>query len=296
MDELGPLFSFLSSVTWALGVSVYARVSQHASPTAINWTRVFVAFPVFLVWAAVQAGGAGALVSIVAQLDYDFWAFLGVSVFCSYAAADILFLQATRRLGPPTALAIASVYPLWSALLGAFVNSEALGWIQGVGVLAVVGGVAQVVLCDRRAGARLSLVGLLLALIVSVLWSVNTWSLGRLGQSHSLELVNFCRMGLALLVIPIVHVLMKERGSLLIRGTDLRNYGLVFVVEAAAGAFFFVKGLALSPLAVGSALSSLAPVLVVPFAILSGVATTEDFKKIPGLIFVVLGLLGLLLG
>jgi hypothetical protein len=40
----------------------------------------------------------------------------------------------------------------------------------------------------------------------------------------------------------------------------------------------------------------LAPVLVVPFAILSGVATTEDFKKIPGLIFVVLGLLGLLLG
>jgi drug/metabolite transporter (DMT)-like permease len=294
MDNFGPLYSFLSSLTWALGVSVYSRLATHTAPTTINWTRVALAWPVFVFAAWLEAGSFLSLVHAILDLDFSFWILLSASVLCSYAAADVVFMKATQSLGAPTALAIASVYPVWSALLGSWVNKQSLSALQWMGLLAVVAGVSYVVMCDRKETKKISWFGVLAALAVSLLWSANTWTLGQLGSDHSMSTINVCRMGLAILLLPMIHRILREDRSIFVRGRDLKRFGVVFLVEAAAGAFFFVQGLALSPLAVGAALSSLAPVLVVPLAVLSGSASPTDYKKIPAIVIVVLGLMGLL--
>jgi drug/metabolite transporter (DMT)-like permease len=63
----------------------------------------------------------------------------------------------------------------------------------------------------------------------------------------------------------------------------------VFFLETCLGSFFYIYGLSHSPLAVASTLTSLAPVLSVPVAIVLGLERFS-FVRTLGICLVVLGL------
>lgn len=267
MSVLGPVSAFLSSCTWAVGTSVYARVSASAPVTAVIATRAVVAAPV-LVLAAVAVHGAAALVQVPAtQLAY-----LALATLASYGLGDVLFLASARRLGVPGALAIGSTFPLWAALSGIVLLGEPAGPARLGGVVAVVLGTIVVIVSGARhptaARGPAFAAGVLLALATSALWALNSVCV-RVGAAGVAPLVSSAwRLVFGLAICPAVGWLARGRSPWqpYVPWPRLRPALWAFLLESAGGTFLFVYGTSRSPLALGAPLTSLAPVLSLPVA------------------------------
>lgn len=285
---LGPLGALGSSLTWALGSSVYARWARTVGAVEVNLSRALIVWPLFLV---------GALATLGPNLFHGFsparvgW--LSASTLCSYGVGDLLFYLAALRLGTATALAIASIYPVWAAILGAVTLGEqlTLGRLGGT-ALCVLGVIWLVLLARDRDGATDSagrgdsgrgdhvLGGVALALLTSLLWAGNTYTIRRGAGGVPMLAANALRFGLALGGLWLWRTLGELRRGELRRGVAraprlLRQPGaLVFaaaaVVEGFGGSSMFVYGLSHTDLAVAAPLSSLAPLFAVPVGMLLG--------------------------
>lgn len=246
---------------------------------AVNFMRASLSFPFFLA-AAVAMGPAGGLAQVTAGRA----GWLLLSVVGSYVVGDAFFLASAQLLGVPAALAIASTYPLWSAFAGWAFLGQSVGAAGLLGVVLVVAGVITVV---RRpvvveaadgegpgGGVRVPsghTTGVLLAAATSLFWALNTFAIARGGADLPVAGVNTFRMGFAITLMPLARLLVKGREtSLLVPAAEMRRSWPFFLLESVGGTALFVVGLTRSPLAVAAALTSLAPVLSVPFAFVIG--------------------------
>jgi len=265
----GPAAAFIASVTWAYATARYARAAREVGSTRVNAMRAFTAFPVFvLLYAAFGTG------PVLSRLDFTRTTFLVVSVVSSYGGADTLFLMAARRIGVSTALSIASVYPLWASLWGVVVDGEPLGPMRAAGILCAVAGVIWLVRLsggsDSAAGERRDARGLGLALVTSLLWAAN--SVGVKQGATDLDPLGVTAfrffVGLVLLApqlaMPGVRALPRAPSGGWLPVLP------ALVADAILGSLAYVYGLSHTDLAVGATLSSLAPLVSVPFAIALG--------------------------
>lgn len=278
---LGPAACLGSAAFWALAANVYTRAARVSSPTAVNFARASISFPFFLLGALALDPSGLALVGPGRA------GWLVLSVVGSYVLGDALFLSSARLLGVPVALAVSSVYPLWSALAGALFLGQRIAPAGYAGVVLVVAGVVTVV-GKRKTGAETggapgetpgsrpavrtgSAAGVLLALATSFLWALNTFAIARGGADLHVAVVNTYRMGFAAALIPLGTLLLRRRArTLVLPAGELRRAWPYLLLESVGGTALFVFGLTRSPLAVAAALTSLAPVLSVPFALAIG--------------------------
>ena len=275
---LGPAACLGSAAFWALAANVYTRAARVSSPSAVNLARASLSFPFFLLGALALAPGGLALVGPGRA------GWLVLSVVGSYVLGDALFLASARLLGVPVALAVSSIYPIWSALAGALFLGQRVSPAGYAGVVLVVAGVAAVVGrreaedvgTDREETARRAprpghAAGVLLALATSFLWALNTFAIARGGAGLPVAVVNTYRMGFAAALIPLGTLLLRRSPrTLLVPAGERRRAWPNLHLESVGGTALFVIGLTHSPLAVAAALTSLAPVLSVPFAFVIG--------------------------
>jgi len=280
MAALGPLCAFGSSVTWALSSARYSRLSENYSPPSINFTRAMIGLPLFILSSFVIAGGwdLGLLSFQSVQISHLGW--LGLSMVSTYGLGDAFFMLSTRSLGIPGALAIASSFPIWTLLAGYFFGGEPISKVQIVGLFTSVLGVVTVVLnapnSDQASSERrISATGVFLALLSSLAWAINTIAVSRGGEGVLPPVANTFRMIFALLVTAVLNPWMTPRSSLLLPKAEWLRWYWLFALDAFAGSYLYMYGLSHSPLAIGSTLSSLAPVLSVPISLLLG---TEKFS------------------
>lgn len=263
---LGAAAAFGSSITWAYGSARYALASRTVSPLRVNLMRMLISTPPFFVAALCTSG----LFTGITQKNFT-W--LLVSTLCSFAVADNLFFAAAKRLGVSSALAIASSYPLWAALKGTVFDGEPFGLTRAAGTLCCVGGVSAIIkLGDQQAkleGKRDS-VGVLLALITSLLWGGNTIAIKAGSVGLSLSTVAVTRNFIALCVLGTLVLLGRAPGPTSPDG-GWRSMVPAVVVDCLIGSVFFMYGLSHTDLAVGATLSSLAPLLSLPIALKMGV-------------------------
>lgn len=284
----GPFCALMASVTWTLGSAVYGKLSARYSPFAVNFGRTMVSLPLYLIAAWITAPGGFALVT----WPQAGWLF--ASMVSSYAFADALFMMSIRSLGLPGALAIASTYPLWSALAGWLVRGEPIeGW-RLVGLVMVVAGSALVILSQRRGeetrrGLDHPGVGVALGLLTSLFWAMNAFAVAQGGQGLPTATANAIRMAIAFVFCPIMGLVMtRRRTGLVLEWSVFLRTVPVFFLESFLGSFFFMYGLTHSPLAVGAALSSLSPVVAVPVSLYFG-WERPSAKRILGVVAVVVG-------
>lgn len=305
---LGPLAALGASVTWAIGSGGYASLSRNHTAFAVNFARALFGLPLFVLAAFLTAGGWSGGLDAFAQLR---WAHLGwftLSMIGSYSVGDALFLWSTNQIGVPAALAVASSYPLWTALAGVIHRGEVLSRYQWGGLLLTLSGVVTVILFSpsppQAAGAQSArsawsmtnsrAKGFLLAFGTSILWAANSFALSSGGRDVASSVGNSLRMVIALIFCAGLSRLFAPRRSFLLPGVEWRRFWWVFLVDAFCGSYLFMYGLSHSPLAIGTILSSLAPVLSVPVAWSLGLEK-PTLPRSMGLLFVVMGL-SLLLG
>ncbi|HUP55895.1 MAG TPA: DMT family transporter [Bdellovibrionota bacterium] len=274
MNSLGPLSAFGCAVTWAIGASYYSRLSKEHGAFAVNFTRACFGFPLFVITVFLLAGGVGSGVDEFRAVEGRHVAWFFLSMICSYGLGDACFMWASRSLGAPGALAVASCYPLWTTIAG-FVQGERLQPIQLAGVALTVAGVVTVIL--NAPGARREegptpkiLLGVMLALLTSFFWALNTFAISHMGRELTMPVGNSIRLGLAFVGVGLFGLLFLRGRGITIPGTQVKRFAGLFVLESFVGTAFFFYGMAHSPLAVGSTLASLAPAVSVPVALALG--------------------------
>ncbi len=309
---LGPLAAFGSSCTWAIAAVAYSRLSFKYPAHVINMTRAILSLPFFAIAFALDVGPAEALEALFI-IPISSWSWFAVSMTASFGLGDVLFLISTRHLGVPRALTLASIYPLWATLVESFrkvQGGEALPLTIWIGVALIVSGVGLVTRTQSTNGDPVAIknrfklfIGILMALLTSLAWSMNNVAVEHLGSTHSFWLVAIGRMLAATMLCPFYGILFRKifdpnapkawSGPWWLDGADFRTYVVLFIVEGFCGSLMFVYGVSNSPLSVGSALTSLSPVVSV------GVLWALDRKApapltLVGMILTLFGLLSLL--
>lgn len=276
---LGPFCAFMASVTWAVGSAGYSRLSQGHSAFAVNFGRATVALPIFLVVACIAAGSPSLALRAYLGVSHTELGWLALSIFASYGMGDVLFMWSTRSLGVPAALAIGSTYPILTAGMATLIQGEKLSPHQIVGLLLTVGGVIAVILSQNEPtpvsseGAEAApnhlnrkSRGVLLAFGAMICWALNSVGTARGAQNVDPVIGNTFRMIFALAMTASFSRVLAPGTEIALPFKVLKKSLPLFVFEAFGGSIFFMYGLSHSPLAIGSTLASLAPVLSVPVA------------------------------
>lgn len=302
MTPLGPLASFASSFTWAIGITTYSKLSRTYSPSTVNFNRALIAFPFFVLTSVLFFAKTD-----LSNLDWTDWFWMCVSITTSYALGDIVFLLSTRALGVPGALAIASSYPFWSALAGYFFKDEVLKPLNWIGLWSVVSGTALVILAGTKFNKQKLIkvkvpvfdrywVGVLLAFMASGFWALNSFSVSQGATDLSPFAANALRMACALILCPLIGLIssgfVSQKFVFFLPIKEYKRSFLVFFIESYLGSTLFCYGLVHSPLGIASSLSSLAPVITLPIAVAMGMEKLSIWKTL-GIILVVVGVWGL---
>ncbi|HEX4338359.1 MAG TPA: DMT family transporter [Polyangiaceae bacterium] len=282
---LGTVAAFVASVTWAFATTRYARASREVGSTRVNLARTFTALPAFAILRVVFGEGP-----LFAGFTTERALWLLASIVCSYAVADSLFLAACRRVGITTGLSIASTYPLWAAIWGTVVDGEAFGTERAAGTLLAVGGVIWLVRLGTRGESARERdgVGLGLAVLVSVLWALNSIGVKRGATGIGLFDVNVFRFSAALLILAPQLRLPSERGRARAPTGGWVTLVPALLADCTLGSLAYVYGLSHTDLAVGATLSSLAPLISVPFAVAAG-EERFDVRRLAAIVTTVLG-------
>ena len=290
----GPLAAFSCSAIWAFASPRYTKITVlHGSP-AINMARAITSL---LVACAVLAGRAITESRFMAidKVDLNSVLWLSLSMLTSYGLGDALFFLAASRIGFSTALAIGSSFPLWSALAAWGFKGEILSAGKWIGLLLLIAGVITIVIQGRKEHLEkkthfLHWVGV--SIFVSILWAGTAFCTSQSTLTSDPVLATAIRMAAAIPAISAAAIGVLNRLDpkplFLPRGLYLKFFPL-FAVEGFGGALAYVYAMSHSHLAVASALSSLAPVLSVPFAIALGLERTS-FSRIAALTGVVAGI------
>jgi drug/metabolite transporter (DMT)-like permease len=268
MIPFGPLAALGASFTWAYATTRYTQASRDVGSARVNLARATVVLPIFLVLALVAKRGA-----LLDGIDGPRALWLLASVTCSYALGDNLFFTASRRIGISTALAIASIYPLWAALFGVVLRHERFGPLRLAGTVLCVGGVVALVRLApgmRAARDRLELGGLVLALATSLFWAGNSITIKLGAEGIGPFQANAVRYGFAVLLLVPQALLWRAPGQATSPTGGWRRVLPAIFADALLGSALYVYGLSHSDLAVGATLSSLAPLISVPLAIWAG--------------------------
>lgn len=279
---LGPLAAFLSAVTWALGSANYSKMIRDYRPFDVNFTRALFALPLFILATLITSGGPSAALEAYRALDTTHISWMVLSIVASYAIGDILFFMSTIALGVPGALAIASGFPILTALAAVLIDHESPTPLQWVGLFLAIAGMVLVILNDPKGtppgeGAlprpklnpwlHKKWVGVALAALTAASWGTNSYSVAKGGVGINPAVANSIRMAVALILISIISLLTTRTRARPMDRVAVKKYGWVFILEAFFGSYLFVYGLSHSSVMLGSTLASLTPVVAVPIAV-----------------------------
>ncbi|HEX6243038.1 MAG TPA: DMT family transporter [Polyangiales bacterium] len=281
---LGAFAALVTSVTWAFASARYATAARDAGGVRVNLVRAAVAS---LGWGAALLAleGPRSLVSVNSpQL-----LLLAGSIACSYGIGDNVFFAAARRLGVATALAVATVYPLWAALFGVLFRAEPLGATRALGLMLCLGGVTGLLVQSRTSapdaaagGGPKALAGVGLALLASLFWAGNAVCLKLGGEGLSVYLTNALRFSLGTLML--LAQLPFERSQRADPAPSLphltRTLWVALLADAGLGSVCYTYGIVHSDLALGATLSSLSPLVSLPIAALSGTERITPVKAL----------------
>lgn len=282
---LGEIAAFGASVTWAIGTTVYSQLARKYPAVTVNLARALISFPFFVACAFYETRDTGFPVVGLSTVGW-----FAISVICSTAVGDWIFLLATTEIGAPLALAIASCYPIYSALAGIFLRGELLSSLQLLGLLVAVSGIIYVILLGRKLKSEGNFKkGIFFSILCSWFWFLNSFAVATAGRGLGAGVANTIRMGLGIVFCVFLGGLVFRVKRLTIGSQDLKKFGWLFAFEAFLGSYFYVYGLSHTSLAVGAVLSALAPAISVPFAWIAG---TEKISvsKLMGILTVVAGL------
>ena len=131
--------------------------------------------------------------------------------------------------------------------------------------------------------------GVFLALVTSFMWALNSYAVNRGAQGMSAIIGNAIRMSIAPFLVFGISRILGYRGRMTVPFTQVASFSWAFFLEVFGGSYFYMYGLVHAPLAIGPALTGLAPVIAVPVALILKLEKFS-FLRTFGICLVVVGI------
>jgi drug/metabolite transporter (DMT)-like permease len=266
----GELIALFSALLWAIASVLLTVGAKRVHVLPLNLVRCILSTAFF--WALLPFyGGLEAL----ATIPPGTWLWLTVSVLALLVVGDTLYFRSMDLAGVSWAMPVASINPLWAVLLAALFVGEPLTWTLLAGAVLVIAGVALV---SRPAGQttqgkpvdpRARRVGLLLALVVSVLWAIGQVALRPATEGIHSVVANSVRQPMgALMLLGLTLVQGRWRD---LRKLDRQSWVIIVVaslVGTGLGTLLFIMAIQMAGAGRTAILTATAPMMAMPFSML----------------------------
>jgi drug/metabolite transporter (DMT)-like permease len=267
MAYLGELAGLLTSVAWSGTSVLFTKATQQLGSVIVNRVRVLFALAFLMLLNLVFSGYL-----LPTDAGAERWIWFALSGAIGYALGDVLLFQSFLCIGPQRGMLMMSLAPLMSAVLAWIFFKEILTWIQILGVIVTLAGVALVIL-RRRNGIEdsscSSLKGALFGLGAAAGQSVG-YVLSKQGlvDNYSPIAGNSIRMLAAVIVLWALAGMQGKAGETL-RRVRARRDVMGWLVMAAftgpvLGATLSLVALQNTQVGVASTLIALPPVFLLP--------------------------------
>ncbi len=260
---VGALCALGAALAWSITSLLARTLMPHYSSVAINAIRSGVAGTLLLACVVVVDGPA----ALVAMSGTTF-VVLVVSIVAAIGIGDTVFLESTRAIGLGRAMTIATTYPIGAAVMAAALYGERITTPIATGTLLTLGGVALIVGARTEARPERLWFGVGAAVVASVAWAVSTVMMKT--PLHEIEPLTAQAIRLPL-ASALLFVTPWARGT----GAALRTSGRgallrmgALSVITAASSVLFVASLKYAGVAIGSVLSSTAPLFALPLGVI----------------------------
>jgi drug/metabolite transporter (DMT)-like permease len=251
-----------AALAWSITSLLARTLMPHYGSVTINAVRSGIA-GALLVGCVVAVDGPGALTA----MSTTTFLVLLVSIVAAIGLGDSVFFESTRAIGLGRAMTIATTYPIGAALMAAGFYGERITTQIAVGTLLTLGGVALIVSVRAEARPERLWFGVGTAVVASLAWAVSTVMMKTPLQEIEPLTAQAVRLPLA---SALLFLTPWTRGA----GAALRAAGrgpllrmAVLSVVTAASSVLFVASLKYAGVAVGSVLSSTAPLFALPLGV-----------------------------
>jgi drug/metabolite transporter (DMT)-like permease len=259
---LGVVCALGSALTWAV-VSLLARsLSEQFNSVTINAIRSTLGGGIVLGLVLLQGGGAALL-----TLPPGVVLYLALSVLVAVGFGDTLFFEGTRTLGVAVAMTISMSYPLITAAFAVLLMGETMTLRLAWGILLTLGGLALIVSGGHAPEANQSerrRSGLGAAGLAAVAWAVAALLMKPPLREVDAVTATAIRLPLIAVVLWATPWTWEAMGRLRVSGRSTRLQIAWLGALTAVTTVMFAAGLKYAGVAVGSVLSSTAPLFSIP--------------------------------
>ncbi|MGY5858950.1 MAG: DMT family transporter [Candidatus Thorarchaeota archaeon] len=286
---LGSAIGIIASFLWAMTTNVYKSQSDEATPLAISTLKIWMSLVVMtllVMWPFRTTPFFMPLNSII---------YLSASVTIGLVFGDIAFLTAQERIGVSYAYPIAATYPIFTYIIAFFIVGEEILLTRFLGIfLAVIGIILisreQALAQNHDESKKFNRIGLVLALITSLCWSIGSvWLQIGVADVDPID-ANFVRMVFGAGIIAPMFLGSIRRGTTkpTRRATKIVLFAAIFGM--AGGSLLYTYAVKLIGASVASVLGSISPLFALPISI---VVLKEKFspRSILGALLTVFGVI-----
>ena len=232
---------------------------------AINAIRSTVAGVLLLGW-MIAVDGPRALTSI----SLPTFALLTLSIAVAVGVGDNLFFESSRAVGLARSMTIAMTYPLITTALAALILDEAITARVVLGALLTLAGILMIVTGRPHAAETRHehyWRGVAAAFVASVAWGVSPLMIKAPLQEMDAVAVQGVRLPLAAALLWVTPWARGAMGDLLNGGRSVLTRMAALSVLTVFSSVMYVAGIKYSGVAVGSILSSVAPMFAIPLGV-----------------------------
>lgn len=141
IGHLGEIAGILTAICWTASALTFSLATRRAGSLAVNITRLVLAMGMFMVWSKIMRG-----YWTPSDATPEAWKWLSISGIVGFVAGDYCLFKSYSYQSAKLSMLIMSLAPPVAALAGALILHERLTWLNGLGMVLVLSGIAIVIL------------------------------------------------------------------------------------------------------------------------------------------------------
>lgn len=263
--SVGALCALGSAFTWAMTSLLARTLHPTLSFVAINAIRSTVAGALVVGW-VIAVDGVRALTSISATT----FVLLALSIAVAVGIGDNLFFESSRTVGLARSMTIAMTYPLITTVLAALILDEVITARVVMGALLTLAGILLIVTARPHAGEERHehyWLGVAVAGLASLAWGVSPLMMKAPLQEMSATAAQGVRLPVAAAILWVTPWARGAVGALMTGGRPVITRMAALSVLTVFSSVMYVAGIKYAGVAIGSILSSVAPMFAIPLGV-----------------------------
>jgi drug/metabolite transporter (DMT)-like permease len=250
---------------WAVTSLLARTLHPTLNSVSINAIRSTVAGILLVGWVLAVDG-----VRAMTAISLTTFALLALSIVIAVGVGDNVFFESSRTVGLARAMTIAMTYPLITTALAALVLGEAITVSVGMGALLTLVGIVLIVSGRERSGERHPHYwhGVAAAGIASVAWGIAPILMKAPLQEMDAAAAQGVRLPVAAALLWATPWARGAVGQLARAGQSIITRMAFLSVLTLFSSVMYVAGIKYAGVAMGSILSSVAPMFAIPLGVI----------------------------